>query len=149
MKTVKSVLSKFSLLGLFIIILSSCGGGKSGQPTAVNPGRISTATGLEFNEEEGFQVADFRGQPEGPNLVYIEGGRTVLGSFEEDIVFTRDNIERTVSVASFYMDETEVANIHWLEYLHYVQLDSTREFFESALPDTTVWARELAFNDPY
>jgi len=149
MKTVKSVLSKFSLLGLFIIILSSCGGGKSGQPTAVNPGRISTATGLEFNEEEGFQVADFRGQPEGPNLVYIEGGRTVLGSYEEDIVFTRDNIERTVSVASFYMDETEVANIHWLEYLHYVQLDSTREFFESALPDTTVWARELAFNDPY
>ncbi|MFC2126688.1 gliding motility lipoprotein GldJ [Bacteroidota bacterium] len=148
MKTVKSVLSKISLFGFAVIILSSCGRG-GGHPNAVNPGRISTATGLEYNEEDGFQVADFQGQPEGPNLVFIEGGRTVLGSFEEDIVFSRDNIERTVSVASFYMDETEVANIHWLEYLHYVQLDSTREFFESAKPDTTVWARELAFNDPY
>ena len=47
------------------------------------------------------------------------------------------------------MDETEVANIHWLEYLFYVQLDSSRVFYESALPDTTVWARDLAYNDPY
>jgi formylglycine-generating enzyme len=62
---------------------------------------------------------------------------------------SRDNLERTVTVASFYMDETEVANIHWLEYLYYVKLDSSREFYESALPDTTVWARELAYNDPY
>ena len=30
---------------------------------------------------------------------------------------TRDNMERTVTIASFFMDETEVANIHWLEYL--------------------------------
>ena len=149
MKTVNSVLSKITLFGLVGIIFYSCGGGGGGNPTAVNPGRISTATGLEYNEEEGFQVNDFRGQPEGPNLVFIEGGRTVLGSFEEDIVFSRDNIERTVTVASFYMDETEVANIHWLEYLHYVQLDSTREFYESALPDTTVWFKALAFNDPY
>ena len=94
-------------------------------------------------------VNDFNGQPAGPNLVFIEGGRTTLGSYEEDILNSRDNIERTVTVASFYMDETEVANIHWLEYLYYVKLDSTREFYESALPDTTVWARELAFNDPY
>jgi gliding motility-associated lipoprotein GldJ len=36
-----------------------------------------------------------------------------------------------------------------LEYLHYIKLDSSRDFYESALPDTTVWARELAFNDPY
>jgi gliding motility-associated lipoprotein GldJ len=47
------------------------------------------------------------------------------------------------------MDETEIANIHWLEYLHYIQKDSSEEFFQSALPDTTVWASELAFNDSY
>ncbi len=118
-------------------------------PTSVSPGGISSTTGLAFNEEDGFQVREFRGQPDGPNLVFIEGGRTVLGSFEEDIFNSRDNLERTVTVASFYMDETEVANINWLEYLYYVRLDSSREFYESALPDTTVWARELAFNDPY
>ncbi len=130
-----------------IFLLGSCKSGSN--PTATNPGNISTATGLEYNADEGFQVLDFRGQPEGPNLVFIEGGRTVLGSYEEDVFNTRDNIERAVTVASFYMDETEVANIHWLEYLYYVQLDSSREFYESALPDTAVWARDLAYNDPY
>ncbi len=130
-----------------LVLLGSCKSGSN--PTATQPGNISTATGLEYNADEGFQVLDFRGQPEGPNLVFIEGGRTVLGSYEEDIFNSRDNVERTVTVASFYMDETEVANIHWLEYLHYVKLDSSQEFYESALPDTVVWARDLAYNDPY
>jgi formylglycine-generating enzyme len=47
------------------------------------------------------------------------------------------------------MDEAEVANIHWLEYLFYIKKDSSEEFYRSALPDTTVWARQLSFNDPY
>jgi gliding motility-associated lipoprotein GldJ len=59
-----------------------------------------------------------------------------------------DNVERTVTVNSFYMDETEVANIHWLEYLHYAR-DSGQQYYEEALPDTTVWSKDLAFNDPY
>ncbi len=135
------------LPAIAFVFLQGC---KSGShPTASNPGPISTATGMEYNSDEGFQVMDFRGQPDGPNLVFIEGGRSVLGSFEEDIFNTRDNVERTVTVASFYMDETEVANIHWLEYLYYIQLDSSRVFYESALPDTSVWARDLAYNDPY
>ncbi len=128
-------------------ILASCGG--DGHPTATDPGKGSMTTGLEYNAEDGFQVQDFEGQPEGPNLVYIEGGRTVMGSFEEDLMNTGDNIERTVTVSSFFMDQTEVANIHWLEYLFYVQKDSSEEFFKTALPDTTVWASQLAFNDPY
>lgn len=130
------------------LLLSSCLGG-SGHPSSSSPGDYSTTTGLSFNEEEGFQVNDFSGQPDGPNLRFIEGGRTVLGSFEEDVMNSHDNVERTVTVASFYMDETEVANIHWLEYLHFVKLDSSEEFYQSALPDTTVWAKELAYNDPY
>ena len=129
------------------VYIQACGSKKN--PTATSPGYLSTTTGLEYNDDEGFQVKDFRGQPEGPNLVFIEGGRAVLGSYEEDILNSRDNVERTVTVASFYMDETEIANIHWLEYLYYVQLDSSREFYASALPDTGVWARELAYNDPY
>jgi formylglycine-generating enzyme len=122
---------------------------KSSKPTAENPGNKSTATGLEYNADDGFQVADFKGQPDAPNMVFIEGGRFVMGSLEEDVMSSRDNVERTISIQSFYMDETEIANIHWLEYLHHVQKDSSEEFFQSALPDTTVWASELAFNDSY
>jgi len=142
-----------TLLSAFLAVgMSSCFfGGGSGQPTSSSPGGYSSFTNLEYNddENEGFLVNDFRGQPEGPNLRFIEGGRTVLGSFEEDLLNSNNNVERAVTVASFYMDETETANIHWLEYLHYIRKDSSREFFESALPDTTVWAKDLAYNDPY
>lgn len=137
------------------VIFTSCGlfgGGGGGRPTAEHPGQMSTATGLVYNDEDnqGYMVNPFSGQPEGPNLVFIEGGRAVIGSFEEDVLNRRDNIERTVSVASFYMDETEIANIHWLEYLHYLNVsDSSREVYMAALPDTTVWEERLAFNDPY
>jgi hypothetical protein len=38
-----------------------------------------------------------------------------------------------------FLDETEIANIHWLEFLHYAAKDSAREYYESMLPDTMVW----------
>lgn len=146
MNKIVRFVKSISYLACGIAVLTSC---SQSHPTAVNPGEASTATGLAYNEDEGFQVNEFRGQPEGPNLVFIEGGRTTLGSSEEDLMMARDNIERTVTVASFYMDETEVANIHWVEYLHYVKLDSSNEFYQSALPDTTVWKSDMAFNDSY
>src|SRR3954462_3588152 len=132
MKKMNRFLTGVTMLIAGTAILSAC---KSGNPTSTNPGKESTVTGLAYNEENAFQVNEFAGQPEGPNLVYIEGGRTVLGSFEEDLLKSGDNVERTVTVNSFYMDETEVANIHWLEYLFYVKRDSSQEFYESALPD--------------
>ncbi len=72
-----------------------------------------------------------------------------MGTFEEDLLFARDNVERAVTVASFYMDETEVANIHWLEYEYYIRRDSDAVYVTNNLPDTTVWARNLAYNDPF
>ena len=125
-------------------------------PSARNPGSTSTTTNLEYfsdafaeEDEEGFVVAGFDGQTPGPNQVFIQGGRAVLGTYEEDVFFTHDNVERTVTVQSFYLDQTEIANIHWLEYLFYIQRDSSEAFYLSALPDTTVWEKELAYNTPY
>ena len=146
----KKIMKSTKLLGLSLataLVASSCG--KKGNPTSSSPGGESTATGLVYNEEEGFQVNPYLGQPQGPNLVYVEGGRTVLGSFEEDLLTLHDNVERTVTVASFYMDETEIANIHWIEYLYYVRKDSSEEYHAAAMPDTLVWQHPLAYNDPY
>ncbi|MGB3587024.1 MAG: gliding motility lipoprotein GldJ [Tunicatimonas sp.] len=127
-------------------VLAAC---SKSQPTSMNPGESSNVTGIEYNVEGNFTLDEYLGQPEAPNMVYIEGGRFTMGSFEEDLMGSRDNLERTVTVASFYMDKTEIANINWLEYLFDIRQDSTTEFYESALPDTTVWRRSLAFNDPY
>ncbi len=142
------------LVGLSLVV-SSCFLRKGGKPTAQNPGQLSTATGLKYTRDaaEGFAVMPYSSQPDAPNMVFIEGGRAVLGSFEEDIMGYHDNLERTVSVASFYMDETEIANIHWLEYLYHLTTDSTKvdggKAYQAALPDTMVWRSRLAFNDPY
>ncbi|MBA4851632.1 gliding motility lipoprotein GldJ [Emticicia sp. BO119] len=144
----------------FALILSGC---SSKKRTSIDPGRSSTATGIAYSKDnkgkkpkkgqaaqtDGFQVNSFKGQPAGPNLVYIEGGRFTMGTVEEDVTFARDNLERTVTVSSFYMDETEITNLHWLEYLHGIQKDSSQEFYETALPDTTVWMNRLSFNDQY
>jgi sulfatase modifying factor 1 len=142
------------LIGCTVLFLGLLLGGCSkGKPTSMKPGKQSTASGLKYNtggkaKEKEFAVRKFKGQPDGPNLVYIEGGRHVLGSQEEDLLTARDNLERTVTVASFYMDETEISNIHWLEYLQFAK-DSGDQYLEEAMPDTLVWAAELAFNDPY
>ncbi|MGI4760010.1 MAG: SUMF1/EgtB/PvdO family nonheme iron enzyme [Janthinobacterium lividum] len=134
------------LLAVGSLALASC---NKGNRTATNPGKNSSTTGIEYNTDEGMKVTDFKKIPTGPGLVYIEGGRTVLGSQEEDVTNNHDNMERTVTIASFFMDEAEVANIHWLEYLHFIRKDSSEEKYKAALPDTTVWARDLSFNDPY
>jgi hypothetical protein len=41
---------------------------------------------------------------------------------------------------SLFLDEAEVANIHWLEYLHFLRRDSAAAFYRSQVPDTTVLA---------
>jgi gliding motility-associated lipoprotein GldJ len=153
-KQMKHLKSFLILVGLSLVV-SACFLRKGGKPTAQNPGQLSTATGLKYTNDpaEGFAVMPYNSQPDAPNMVFIEGGRTVLGSFEEDVMAYRDNQERTVSVASFYMDETEIANIHWLEYLYHLTTDSTKvdggKSYTAALPDTLVWRSKLAFNDPY
>ena len=151
-------ISYYMILILVGLILEGCSILPFGNsnPSARNPGSPSTTTNLEYfsdafaeEDEEGFVVAGFGGQTPGPNQVFVQGGRAVLGTYEEDVFFTHDNVERTVTVQSFYLDQTEIANIHWLEYLFYIQRDSSEAFYLSALPDTTVWEKELAYNTPY
>jgi formylglycine-generating enzyme len=143
----KLSLKSMAILLAGLALVSSC---KSKKPSSVKIGKGSTATGIAYNKKGGFQVdKSFKGQPTGPNLVFIEGGRFTMGALEEDVINSRDNLERTVSVQSFYMDESEIGNVHYLEYLNAIQKDSSQEFYESALPDTLVWKNELAFNDSY
>ncbi|MDP5139784.1 MAG: SUMF1/EgtB/PvdO family nonheme iron enzyme, partial [Spirosomaceae bacterium] len=116
------------------VTMTSCK--NSSNRSSTNPGKVSSATGVAYakKDTEGFNVAEFKGMPTGPNLVFIEGGRFTMGTAEEDVTFARDNLERTVTVASFFMDETEISNLNWLEYLYAVEQDSSQEFVESAKP---------------
>jgi len=114
----------------------------------------SSKTGWAYNNKYngGFQVAKKIKPGPGPGLIAIEGGTYVMGgSLNQDLAYEYDNVRRRVSVASFYMDETEVANVDWLEYLYWIRrtFPEDREYYYNAMPDTLVWRRPLSYNEPY
>ena len=130
------------LLVIFLLAFSSCKKNKS------------ATTGWEYNNTEwgGFEKLDYEGQATGPNLVLIEGGTFTQGMTEQDVPFDYNNVPRRVTVSTFYIDETEVANIDYREYLYWIHRvfsESYPEVYRNALPDTLVWREELAFNEPF
>jgi gliding motility-associated lipoprotein GldJ len=113
----------------------------------------SAVTGWDYNNPDngGFQKVPYEEQETGPNLVLIEGGTFTMGRVEQDVTYDWSNIPRRVTVSSYYMDETEVSNFHYCEYLYWVDRTYT-DFpmvYKKALPDTLCWRRKLAYNEPY
>ena len=75
-----------------------------------------------------------------------------MGRVEQDVMYEWDNIPRRQTVSSFYMDETEVRNIDYLEYLFWVNRvygGSYPEVYKKTLPDTLVWRDKLGYNEPF
>ena len=114
----------------------------------------SPTTGWKYNDAKngGFEVAPFEEQATGPGLVFIEGGTFVMGAMEEDVMKDWNNLPRRVSVASFYMDECEVANVDYLEYLYWLERvfvpQDLKVVYDNALPDENVWRDRLSYNEP-
>ncbi len=90
-----------ALAVLSMILLDSCGksnGPSYGRRTAGNPGKVSASTGAELNfditDTTKFTVVKLKDQVVGPKLKYIQGGRAVIGTQEQDVMGFRDNTER-------------------------------------------------------
>ena len=133
--------SFISIVGL-ALLMAACGSKQK-----------SATTGWEYNNPKngGFQVADYAGQVTGPGLILIEGGTFTMGANYDDPGFEWNAQPRQVTVKTFYMDETEVANVDYLEYLYWLNRvfgTDYPEVYEKALPDTLVWRDRLAYNEP-
>lgn len=113
----------------------------------------SNVTGWDYNNTEngGYQKVPYEEQETGPGLVLIEGGTFTMGRIEQDVMYDWSNTPRRVTVSSFYIDETEISNFNWCEYLYWLKRVYTdfRQIWINALPDTLVWREKLAFMDPY
>jgi len=114
----------------------------------------SEKTGIPYNVKNNGGYVKFRQThpSPGPGLVAIEGGTFVLGgSADADVQFEYNNVRSRKSIGSFYMDETEVANQDWIDYLHWISstFPQDRELYYNALPDTLVWRSPLSYNEPY
>lgn len=113
----------------------------------------SPSTGWDYNNVKhgGFQKLPAADQETGPGLILVEGGTFTMGMVEQDVMFDYNNRPARVTVSSFYMDQTEVRNFDWLEYLYWLgrSYEKYDMVYKNALPDTLVWRSPLAFNEKY
>lgn len=135
--------NKLRILGLASsIILASCGFERS------------PVTGWNYNDPKngGFEVTPYNEEETGPGLVFIEGGTYTTGRTEDDVMYEWNNEQRRVTVSSFYMDETEVRNVDYREYLYWTSRvfgPNFPQIYIKALPDTLVWRAKLGFREEY
>ena len=111
--------------------------------TACGKKEKSAATGWNYNDQKsgGFEKLNYEGQDTGPNLVLVEGGTFTMGQTDQDVTFEWNNVPRRVTVNSFYMDETEVRNIDYREYLYWLDRvygESYPEVLKKAEPDLSL-----------
>ncbi len=136
-------LKEFIFFAIIVLLLLSCGGRNN----------MSRGTGWGINSKDGgFQYnTEFEDQENGPGLVFIEGGTYTKGQVQDDVLHDWNNTPSQQHVMSFYIDETEVTNLMYMEYLDWLETvfplseERYREIYEGALPDTLVWRNTLGY----
>jgi formylglycine-generating enzyme len=142
----KTLSVRYLLIALVVAIsLNACKKSSSGGKSKV--------TGWNYNDKKmgNFNVAKVKYPKAGPGLTFVQGGSFVMGAKDDDVMGDWNNVPRRVTIPSFFMDETEVANVHYREYLYWLDntFSSDTAIISKALPDTLVWREELAYNEPY
>ena len=139
----------YPVIFVVALFITSCGSQGGGEKL----GSTSPTTGWAYNDPNngGFEVNTDYEQEAGPGLVYVEGGTFTMGRTQEDLLYKWDKTPRRVTVSSFYMDQTEVRNVDYREYLNWLErvFVDQPEVHKNALPDTLVWRSKMAYNEPY
>ena len=97
-------MKKLVLLTAVLALLTSCGKGDRGQLVGVKGKRW---------------------HPEKPlGMTLVPGGAYIMGKSDDDVAGVNDAPTKTVTVRSFYMDETEISNSEYRQFVEWVR-DST------------------------
>lgn len=105
MKSIKTHRNTLHLIGMaaLLILVTSCG--KSG------------ASG----ELVGVGVKNFRSNEVPYGMVYIPSGTFVMGQTDQDVTFGQLAQNKQVSVSAFFMDETEITNSEYRQFVNWVR----------------------------
>lgn len=145
---------RISIILLVATVLTSCHKNR-------NYNKVSRATGWDITGKKGGIAYNtgFKEQATGPGLVFIEGGTFTMGRVADDPMHDWNNTPTRQTVSSFYMDETEVSNRMYLEYLDWLKATfppsdpKYAQIYDGAVPDTLVWRTPLGdqktFTDNY
>lgn len=113
----------------------------------------SSVTGWKYNDKTqgNFNVPKPKDVKTAPGLVFVQGGTFMMGQSQEDVMMEWNNVPKRMTVNSFFIDKTEIANVHYREFLYWHEnVFSDQEKMLAALrPDSLVWRSELSYNEPY
>jgi formylglycine-generating enzyme len=132
------IMNKFLRLSSFaiaVVLLGGCGmGSKSGGDL------IGVQDRPEFNP----QIVPY-------GMVVCPGGTFHMGQTEQDVAASMANMNKQVTIGGFYMDETEITNNQYRQFMNVIRQDSLdvlgEEYVMTELyPDTTVWVRDFTYH---
>ena len=94
-------MKKFILLAVLVSFLYSCGSKDNGQLVGVK--------GKAWHPEKPY------------GMTLVPGGAFIMGKSDDDLANVQDAPTKTVTVRSFYMDETEITNSEYRQYVNWVR----------------------------
>lgn len=98
-------MKKFVAFTAFFALLASCGSNNG-------KGELVGVKGKKWHPEKPY------------GMVLIPGGSFIMGKSDDDLANIQDAPTKTVTVRSFYMDETEITNSEYRQFVEWVK-DST------------------------
>ncbi|MDG5492755.1 gliding motility lipoprotein GldK [Psychroserpens sp. SPM9] len=125
-------IKKFALLTAVLALMVSCNSGDRGQLVGVK--------GKKWHPEKPY------------GMTLVPGGAFIMGKSDDDLAGVQDAPTRTVTVRAFYMDETEITNSEYRQFVEWVR-DSTLRTKLAILADEigetpgNGGIGEFAFND--
>ena len=96
-------------------LLASCG-------SSGDKGELVGVKGKKWNPEKPY------------GMTLVPGGAFIMGKSDDDLANVQDAPTKTVTVRSFYMDETEITNSEYLQFVEWVK-DSTMRVRLAILAD--------------
>ena len=121
-------MKRIFLIALSASALISCskgGGSSAGRPGSKTKGElVSTSKGKSFVAERPY------------GMVAIPAGSYVMGLADQDFTNTPEKANlKTVTVSSFFMDETEITNAEYRLFVNYVKDSIARTLLAEAAGD--------------
>lgn len=93
---------KYLIVSVLLPLLWACGGGSGGQLTGV------------LDRTPWYQPDPF-------GMIYLPMGSYTMGLNDQDLPFTQTSTPKTVSVPPFYIDETEITNNEYRQFVEWVR----------------------------
>lgn len=117
-------MKKILYISLLVAIITGCGGAKTGELTGVE-GRS------KYFEPEPF------------GMVFVPQGSFNMGPSDQDVAWAQNTLSKTVTVGAFWMDDSEITNNEYRQFVHWVRDSIMRRMLAAQIEDFAISEDEL------